>query len=254
MSDPFSRNDDSWHSRLRSVAGDSLPDGCGAHDPPRPVRPSVPSSVAGRRPRPAPEPNEAKRVLVAIPERPGPNFTLTSPRSGFRSRSSGRRHCGPRHVPGGRPRDRGGDAGRASRRSQVGPGGYPRLVDRPEHPALVERTDGFNGSSPSWTSDRALPGDRAAEPHPGEACRHAADVRGPRTRAVAERLSVRTGDSILVLGTERGTSFPGAQIAKSISARASPRRIHPELARELIRRDGGTLREPPSGSRARPWR
>ena len=59
---------------------------------------------------------------------------------------------------------------------------------------------------------------------------------GTAYRAVVERLSVRPGDAILVMGGGKGTSFPGAQIAKSLGARVLLVGSNPELARDLIAR------------------
>src|SRR5512141_3215691 len=53
---------------------------------------------------------------------------------------------------------------------------------------------------------------------------------------VPVRLSVRPGDAVLVMGGGKGTSFPGAQIAKSLGARVLLVGSNPELARDLIAR------------------
>src|SRR3972149_11845079 len=59
---------------------------------------------------------------------------------------------------------------------------------------------------------------------------------GTAYRAVVERLRVSPGDSVLLMGGGKGTSFAGAQIAKRLGARVILMGSNPELARSLIER------------------
>jgi len=59
---------------------------------------------------------------------------------------------------------------------------------------------------------------------------------GTAYRAVVERLGTRPGDSVLVMGGGKGTSFAGAQIAKGLGARVILAGSNPELGRRLIER------------------
>ncbi|MDD5762954.1 MAG: enoyl-CoA hydratase-related protein, partial [bacterium] len=99
-----------------------------------------------------------------------------------------------------------------------------------------ETHDGFNAQFAVVDENRAVPVTGALRNHTPERLAAMLLTYGTAYRAVAERLSVRPGDTVLVMGGGKGTSFPGAQIAKSLGARVLLIGSNPELARDLMAR------------------
>lgn len=235
MSDPFTPQEDSWPLGLAPSLGNPLPDRMLAltihrdqYGPPsRSVR-------LEHVPAPRLKPNEAKRVLVAILAT-GPNFNTNFAALGLPVPVFGKGDTASVHVPGSDALGIVVDAGPGVSTVKVG---QAIILDSWTGRNIrgYETHDGFNAQFAVVDEERAVPVTGALRNHTPERLAAMLLTYGTAYRAVAERLSVRPGDTILVMGGGKGTSFPGAQIAKSLGARVLLVGSNPELARDLIAR------------------
>lgn len=235
MSDPFTPQEDSWPLGLAPSLGNPLPDRMLAltihrdqYGPPsRSVR-------LEHVPAPRLKPNEAKRVLVAILAT-GPNFNTNFAALGLPVPVFGKGDTASVHVPGSDALGIVVDAGPGVSTVKVG---QAIILDSWTGRNIrgYETHDGFNAQFAVVDEERAVPVTGALRNHTPERLAAMLLTYGTAYRAVAERLSVRPGDTVLVMGGGKGTSFPGAQIAKSLGARVLLVGSNPELARDLIAR------------------
>ena len=235
MSDPFTPQEDSWPLGLAPSLGNPLPERMLAltihrdqYGPPsRSVR-------LEHVPAPRLKPNEAKRVLVAILAT-GPNFNTNFAALGLPVPVFGKGDTASVHVPGSDALGIVVDAGPGVSTVKVG---QAIILDSWTGRNIrgYETHDGFNAQFAVVDEERAVPVTGALRNHTPERLAAMLLTYGTAYRAVAERLSVRPGDTVLVMGGGKGTSFPGAQIAKSLGARVLLVGSNPELARDLIAR------------------
>src|SRR5208337_2621686 len=99
-----------------------------------------------------------------------------------------------------------------------------------------ETHDGFNAQFAIVDQERALPVPEALSGHAPEQLAAMLLTYGTAYRAVVERLAVRPGDSVLIMGGGRGTSFAAAQIARNLGARVILVGSDPALGDQLIKR------------------
>jgi enoyl-CoA hydratase len=99
-----------------------------------------------------------------------------------------------------------------------------------------ETHDGFNGQLAVVDEERAIPVADELKFHSPERLAAMLLTHGTAYRAVVERLAVSPGESVLLMGGGKGTSFAGAQIAKCLGARVILMGSNPELAQTLIGR------------------
>jgi len=235
MSDPFSPQEDSWPLGSTPSLGDPLPQRMQALTIHR-DRYGPPSRSVRLEAVPAPrlKPNEANRVLVAILAT-GPNFNTNFAALGLPVPVFGKGDTASVHVPGSDALGIVVDAGPGVSTVKVG---QAVILDSWTGRNIrgYETHDGFNAQFAVVDEDRAVPVTGALRSHTPERLAAMLLTYGTAYRAVAERLSVRPGDAVLVMGGGKGTSFPGAQLAKSLGARVLLVGSNPELARDLIAR------------------
>jgi len=185
-------------------------------------------------PAPRLKPNEAKRVLVAILAT-GPNFNTNFAALGLPVPVFGKGDTASVHVPGSDALGIVVDAGPGVSAVKVG---QAVILDSWTGRNIrgYETHDGFNAQFAVVDEERAVPVTGALRTHSPERLAAMLLTYGTAYRAVAERLSVRPGNAVLVMGGGKGTSFPGAQIAKSLGGRVLLVGSNPELARDLIAR------------------
>ena len=235
MSVPFTPRDDAWPLGLSPSLGNPLPRRMLALTIHRDQY-GPPSRSVRLEDVPAPrlKPNEAKRVLVAILAT-GPNFNTNFAALGLPVPVFGKGDTASVHVPGSDALGIVVDAGPGVSAVKVG---QAVILDSWTGRNIrgYETHDGFNAQFAVVDEERAVPVTGALRNHTPERLAAMLLTYGTAYRAVAERLSVRPGDSVLVMGGGKGTSFPGAQIAKSFGARVLLVGSNPELARDLIAR------------------
>ncbi|MHB8832654.1 MAG: SDR family NAD(P)-dependent oxidoreductase [Desulfobacteria bacterium] len=235
MPDPFTPKEDSWPLGLAPSLGDPLPRRMLAltihRDQYGPPSRSVRTEVV---PVPRLGPNDAKRVLVAILAT-GPNFNTNFAALGLPVPVFGKGDTASVHVPGSDALGIVVDAGPGVSTVKVG---QAVILDSWTGRNIrgYETHDGFNAQFAVVDEERAAPVTGALRNHTPERLAAMLLTYGTAYRAVAERLSVRPGDAVLVMGGGKGTSFPGVQIAKSLGARVLLVGSNPELARDLIAR------------------
>lgn len=185
-------------------------------------------------PVPRLRPVDARRVLVAILAS-GPNFNTNFAALGLPVPVFGRGDGAAVHIPGSDALGIVVDAGPAVSGVKAG---QAVILDSWTGRNIrgYETHDGFNAQFAVVDEDRAIP-------LPGPLRRRAPErlaavllAYGTAYRAVVERLRVRPGDSVLVMGGGKGTSFAGAQIAKALGARVILVGSNPALGRSLVRR------------------
>ena len=235
MSDPFTPQEDSSPLGLPPSPGNPLP--------PRMLALTIHRDQYGPPSRslrleavPAPrlKPNEAKRVVVEILAT-GPNFNTNFAALGLPVPVFGKGDTASVHVPGSDALGIVVDAAPGVSSIRVG---QAVILDSWTGRNIrgYETHDGFNAQFAVVDEDRAVPVTGALRDHTPERLAAMLLTYGTAYRAVAERLSVRPGDAVLVMGGGKGTSFAGAQIAKSLGARVLLVGSNPELARGLIAR------------------
>src|SRR5512134_2559555 len=185
-------------------------------------------------PTPRLAPTDAKRVLVSLLAT-GPNFNTNFAALGLPVPVFGKGDPAAVHVPGSDALGIVVDAGPGVSAVKVG---QAVILDSWTGRNIrgYETHDGFNAQFAVVDEERAVPVTGALRDHTPERLAAMLLTYGTAYRAVAERLSVRPGDSVLVMGGGKGTSFPGAQIAKALGARVILMGSNPELALSLVSR------------------
>ena len=185
---------------------------------------------------PAPRllPLDANRVLVAVLAT-GPNFNANFAALGLPIPIFGRGDSATIHVPGNDALGIVVDAGAAVRGLKVG---QAVILDSYTGKTLrgYETHDGFNAQFVSLEEERALPVPPSLKRHSPERLAAMLLAYGTAYRAVVERLAVGPGDSLLVMGGGKGTSFAAAQLGKRLGARVLLVGSNRALADSLIQR------------------
>jgi NADPH:quinone reductase-like Zn-dependent oxidoreductase len=184
----------------------------------------------------APElhPEDATQVLVSILAS-GPNFNTNFAALGLPVPVFGRGDSATVHIPGSDALGIVVDAGAAVKRVSIG---QAVILDSWTSRNIrgYETHDGFNAQFAVVDQERAIPVPEALGRHAPEQLAAMLLTYGTAYRAVVERLAVRPGDSVLIMGGGRGTSFAGAQIVKSLGARVVLVGSDPVLGQSLIKR------------------
>ncbi|HSB71747.1 MAG TPA: enoyl-CoA hydratase-related protein [Candidatus Methylomirabilis sp.] len=185
-------------------------------------------------PAPGLRPPDAQRVLVAILAS-GPNFNTNFAALGLPVPVFGRGDPASVHVPGSDALGIVVDAGPAATRVKVG---QAVILDSWTGRNIrgYETHDGFNAQFAVVEEERAIPLPAQLRHHTPERLAALLLTYGTAYRAAVERLRISPGDSVLVMGGGKGTSFAGAQIAKALGARVILVGSNPALARSLVRR------------------
>ena len=178
---------------------------------------------------------DADQILVAILAT-GPNFNTNFAALGLPVPVFGRGDGATTHIPGSDAMGIVVDAGSSVRSVKVGDA---VILDSWTDQTLIrgyETHDGFNAQFAIVDEVRAQPVTPELKGHSPERLAAMLLTYGTAYRAIVERLSVIPGDSVLLMGGGKGTSFAGAQIAKTLGARAILMGSNPELGQSLIRR------------------
>ena len=179
-------------------------------------------------------PADANRVLVAVLAT-GPNFNTNFAALGLPVPVFGRGDSATLHIPGSDALGMVVDAGPAVRQVKVG---QAVILDSWTGRNIrgYETHDGFNAQFALVDEERALPVPSSLSGHSPERLAAMLLTYGTAYRAVVERLAVGPGDSLLVMGGGKGTSFAAAQLGKALGARVVLVGSNPSLADSLIRR------------------
>jgi enoyl-CoA hydratase len=179
-------------------------------------------------------PENATQVLVSILAS-GPNFNTNFAALGLPVPVFGREDNASVHIPGSDALGIVVDAGAAVKAIRIG---QAVMLDSWTSRNIrgYETHDGFNAQFVLVEEERAIPLPAALSKHSPEQLAALLLAYGTAYRAVVERLAVCPGDSVLLMGGGKGTSFAGAQIAKALGARIILMGSSPELARSLIDR------------------
>jgi enoyl-CoA hydratase/carnithine racemase/NADPH:quinone reductase-like Zn-dependent oxidoreductase len=179
-------------------------------------------------------PEDAAKVLVSILAS-GPNFNTNFAALGLPVPVFGRGDSATLHIPGSDALGVVVDAGAAVKTISVG---QAVILDSWTGRNIrgYETHDGFNAQFAVVDQERAIPVPEALGAHSPEQLAAMLLTYGTAYRAVVERLAVRPGDSVLMMGGGRGTSFAGAQIAKRLGARVILVGSDPALGASLIAR------------------
>src|SRR3974390_21783 len=179
-------------------------------------------------------PEDANQVLVSILAS-GPNFNTNFAALGLPVPVFGRGDSAAIHIPGSDALGIVVDAGSAVKRVTVG---QAVILDSWTSRNIrgYETHDGFNAQFAIVNQERAIPVPASLAVQSPEQLAAMLFTYGTAYRAVIERLAVRPGDSVLVMGGGRGTSFAGAQIAKNVGARVVLVGSDPVLGESLIKR------------------
>jgi enoyl-CoA hydratase len=186
-------------------------------------------------PVPKLNPVDANCVLVAILAT-GPNFNTNFAALGLPVPVFGRGDSASIHIPGSDAIGIVVDAGSAVRQVKVG---ETVILDSWTDKTLIrgyETHDGFHAQFAVVDEVRAIPVPAALKNQSPLQLAAMLLTYGTAYRAVVERLSVNPGDSILLMGGGKGTSFAGAQIAKTLGARVILMGSNPALGNSLIQR------------------
>lgn len=178
---------------------------------------------------------DAGRVLVAVLAT-GPNFNTNFAALGLPVPVFGRGDAATIHIPGSDAVGIVVDAGPAVRRVRVG---QAVILDSWTPETLIrgyETHDGFNAQFAVVDEVRALPVPEAMKGQAVERLAAMLLTYGTAYRAVVERLALAPGESILLMGGGKGTSFAGAQIGKRLGGRVILMGSNPALAESLIAR------------------
>lgn len=177
---------------------------------------------------------DAKRVLVSILAT-GPNFNTNFATLGLPVPVFGRGDSSALHIPGSDALGIVVDAGTAVSRIKIG---QAVILDSWTGRNIrgYETHDGFHAQFAVVDEDRAIPITGALRRNSPERLAAILLTYGTAYRAIVERLEVRPGDSVLVMGGGKGTSFAAAQIAKLIGARVILMGSNPGIAESMIRR------------------
>jgi enoyl-CoA hydratase len=185
-------------------------------------------------PVPRLHPEDATRVLVAVLAS-GPNFNTNFAALGLPVPVFGRGDSAAIHVPGSDALGIVVDAGPAVKAVRVG---QAVILDSwtTRNIRGYETHDGFNAQLALVDEERAIPVPPGLLRHSPEQLAAVLLTYGTAYRAIVERLAVRPGESVLLMGGGKGTSFAGAQIAKALGARVLVMGSSPALGRSLVER------------------
>jgi enoyl-CoA hydratase len=162
--------------------------------------------------------HDARRVLVAVLAS-GPNFNTNFAALGLPVPVFGNGDPAAVHIPGSDALGIVIDAGSAVTRVKVG---QAVILDSWTGRAIrgYETHDGFNSQLALVDDERAIPVTGVLRQHAPEQLAAMLLTYGTAFRAVVERLRVRPGESVLIMGGGKGTSFAATQIVKALGARA----------------------------------
>ncbi|MBW1848077.1 MAG: enoyl-CoA hydratase/isomerase family protein [Deltaproteobacteria bacterium] len=186
-------------------------------------------------PVPKLNPEDATKVLVAVLAT-GPNFNTNFAALGLPVPVFGRGDSSTIHIPGSDALGIVVDAGASVKSVKTGDA---VILDSWTAETLIrgyETHDGFNAQFAVVEEIRAIPVPPPLKKHSPERLSAMLLTYGTAYRAIVERLAVAPGDSVLLMGGGKGTSFAGAQIAKSLDARVILMGSNPELGQSLIDR------------------
>ena len=177
---------------------------------------------------------DAGRVLVSILAS-GPNFNTNFAALGLPVPVFPRGDSATLHIPGSDAVGIVVDAGPAVTSVKVG---EAVILDSWTGGTIrgYETHDGFNAQFAMVDEVRAIPVPAALRSSSPERLAAALLTYGTAYRAVVERLEVGPGDSLLVMGGGKGTSFAGAQLGKALGAHVILVGSNRELADSLIER------------------
>ena len=177
---------------------------------------------------------DARGVLVAVLAS-GPNFNTNFAALGLPVPVFARGDSAILHIPGSDALGIVVDAGPAVRTVKVG---QAVILDSWTGHNIrgYETHDGFNAQFAMVDEERAIPVPPSLGGHSPEQLSAIMLTYGTAYRTVVERLAVGPGDSMLVLGGGKGTSFAGAQLGKALGARVVLMGSNPALGRSLIER------------------
>ena len=179
-------------------------------------------------------PEDATRVLVSILAS-GPNYNANFAALGLPVPVFGRGDSATIHITGSDALGIVVNAGPSVKTIRVG---QAVILDSWTSRNIrgYETRDGFNAQFAVVDRERAIPIPAALGRHSPEQLAAVLLTYGTAYRAVVERLAVCPGDSVLMMGGGRGTSFAGAQIAKSLGARVILVGSNPVLGKSLVDR------------------
>ena len=186
-------------------------------------------------PVPRLQPEHANCVLVAILAS-GPNFNTNFAALGLPVPPFGRGDSATIHIPGSDAIGIIVDAGSAVMNHKIG---QTVILDSWTDSTLIrgyETHDGFNAQFAVVDQKRAVLVPKELSSKTPEQLAAMLLTYGTAYRALHERLEVKPGDSVLLMGGGKGTSFAGAQIAKALGARVILMGSNTELANSLIQR------------------
>lgn len=186
-------------------------------------------------PVPKLNPEDATKVLAAVLAT-GPNFNTNFAALGLPVPVFGRGDSSTIHIPGSDALGIVVDAGPGVRRVKVGDA---IILDSWTDQNVIrgyETHDGFNAQFAAVEQERAILVPPELKKHSPEQLSAMMLTYGTAYRAVVERLAVKPGESVLLMGGGKGTSFAGAQIAKRLGARVILMGSNPELGQALIER------------------
>jgi enoyl-CoA hydratase len=165
----------------------------------------------------------------------GPNFNTNFASLGLPVPVFGRGDTATLHVPGSDALGIVVDAGFAVTRVKAG---QAVILDSWTGRNIrgYETHDGFNAQFAVLEEERAIPLPAPLRRYTPERLAAMLLTFGTAYRAVVERLGVSPGETVLVLGGGKGTSFAGVQIAKALGARVLLMGSNPDLAGSLIDR------------------
>jgi enoyl-CoA hydratase len=178
---------------------------------------------------------DANKVLVSVLAT-GPNFNSNFAALGLPVPVFGKGDSAAVHIPGSDALGIVVDAGAAVTQVKVG---QAVILDSWTSRNIIrgyETHDGFNAQFAVVDEIRAIPVPPALSGHTPERLAAMMLTYGTAYRAIVERLAVKPGDAVLLMGGGKGTSFAGAQIAKSLGARVILVGSNPQLAESLIQR------------------
>jgi enoyl-CoA hydratase len=186
-------------------------------------------------PVPRLNPEDANSVLAAILAT-GPNFNTNFAAMGLPIPVFGRGDSATMHIPGSDAIGIVVDAGSAVKEVKVG---QAVILDSWTDQTVIrgyETHDGFHAQFAMVDKSRTIPVPANLKSQSPVQLAAMMLTYGTAYRAVVERLAVGPGDSILLMGGGKGTSFAGAQIAKALGARVVLMGSNPTLANSLIER------------------
>jgi len=235
MTDPNRDHPECWPLSVPPNVGTPLPSRMHALTIHR-DRYGTPTEALRTEPVPLPRlrSTDAGKVLVAILAT-GPNFNTNFASLGLPVPVFGRGDTATIHIPGSDALGIVVDAGPAVSRVKVG---QAVILDSWTGNTIrgYETHDGFHAQFAAVPEERALSVPAPLRKIAPERLAAMLLTYGTAYRAVVERLAVSPGESVLVMGGGKGTSFAGIQIARAAGARVILVGSNPGLARSLIDR------------------